>query len=221
MARRFDRRVLPEPVIALVRACQRRVPNRLGGGAALSGAWLSHRLSRDVDLFFDQAEQMRELVANLPAVSSECGVPIAIVRDAGSFIRARLGEGDESLELDLVHEATAPVDSSRPLVEGVLLESLADLRSAKLTCLLSRSEPRDLVDLLFLDRAGYAPERDLELALRKDAGIDPAILAWLLRQFPLQPLPVMLEPLTAAEFVAFRDELAERMRRIVSPPVPD
>ena len=46
----FDRRVLPDPVLGLVRACQRRVPAHLAGGAGLSGAYLAHRLSGDVDL---------------------------------------------------------------------------------------------------------------------------------------------------------------------------
>jgi hypothetical protein len=45
----FDRRVLPDPVLGLVRVCQRHVPAHLAGGAALSGAHLSHRLSGDVD----------------------------------------------------------------------------------------------------------------------------------------------------------------------------
>lgn len=113
---------------------------------------------------------------------------------------------------DLVRDLEAPP----PLVEGVLVESFADLRASKLTCLLSRSEPRDLVDLLFLDRAGHAPERDLAPALRKDAGIDPGALAWLLRDFPLSPLP-RLEPLTEGHLGAFRDQLAERFRRIAVP----
>lgn len=89
---------------------------------------------------------------------------------------------------------------------------------ALLTCILSRSEPRDLVDLLFLDRAGYPPEADLALALRKDAGIDPGIIAWLLGQFPTEPLPIMLAPLAPGELVTFRDELRERFRRLALPP---
>jgi hypothetical protein len=83
---------------------------------------------------------------------------------------------------------------------------------------LSRSEPRDLVDLLFLDRAGYPPEADLALALRKDGGIDPGVIAWLLGQFPVEPLPVMLLPLSSSELRAFRDELRERFRRVAMPP---
>ena len=95
------------------------------------------------------------------------GSKITTVRDAGSFVRARV-----------------------------------------------RSEPRDLVDLLFLDRAGFQPEADLPLALQKDGGIDPGVLAWLLGQFPISPLPTMLEPLTGDELAAFRASLGERFRRL-------
>ena len=110
-------------------------------------------------------------------------------------------------------------DVGRPSepVEGVVLEPFEDLRANKLTCILSRSEPRDLVDLLFLDRAGFRPEEDLSLALRKDASIDPGVVAWLLSEFPVEPMPIMLEPLTAADLLAFRNTLAERLRRLSVP----
>jgi len=98
-------------------------------------------------------------------------------------------------------------------IEGIVVESLADLRASKLICILSRSEPRDLVDLYFLDQAGFPPEHDLDIALRKDSGIDPGVLAWLLAQFPTHPLPVLLEPLTAEQLESFRTALAEKLRR--------
>lgn len=83
-----------------------------------------------------------------------------------------------------------------------MVESLPDLRANKLTCLLSRTEPRDLVDLCFLDRAGFPTEDDLAIALMKDGGIDPAILAHRLRDFPTAPLPQMLTPYSVAELAA-------------------
>ena len=102
-------------------------------------------------------------------------------------------------------------------IEGVQLEPFEDLRANKITCILSRSEPRDLVDLLFLDRAGFAPEADLPLALQKDGSVDAGVLAWLLSEFPVEPLPMMLQPLSTAELTAFRDTLAERLRRLSVP----
>jgi hypothetical protein len=212
----FDRRVVPDDALAFIRACQRRVPAHLGGGAALSGVHLGHRLSADIDLFCHEAEAVRALVRDIGSAAAEASIDVRIVRDAGSFVRATAQLADRRIEVDIVHDATRDIEAPPP-VEQILVESFSDLRAAKLTCILSRSEPRDLVDLLFLDRAGYPPEKDLALALRKDAGIDPGVLAWLLGQFPTTPLPVMLVPLDEPEVDAFRRELRERFRAIAVP----
>jgi hypothetical protein len=213
----FDRRVVPEAVLDLVRALQARATSHLAEGAALAGLHLSHRLSADVDLFCHDANHLRALVRELPDVARECGAQIRIVQDAGGFVRATVAVAGQALELDLVHEAIPDLEPPPSPVEGIVVESFVDLRAAKLTCLLSRAEPRDLVDVLFLDRAGHAPEADLAFALRKDAGIDPGVLAWLLRDFPTSPLPRMLVPLTERDVTSFRDELVERFRRVALP----
>jgi len=71
--------------------------------------------------------------------------------------------------------------------------------------------------LFALDQAGYPPERDVDLAIQKDTGIGPGVLAWLLSEFPTEPLPRMLLPLSPEKLRAFRDELAERLRRRALP----
>lgn len=210
----LDRRVIPDAVLDVVRAVQAREPAHLAGGAALSAAYLAHRLSADIDLFVHDASAHRRTCRAVVDVVTDAGGEIAVVQDAGSFWRATARIGSAALELDVVHESVADIADPPPPVDGVVVESLVDLRAAKLTCLLSRSEPRDLVDVLFLERAGYRPEDDLVHALRKDAGMDPAILAWLLRDFPVQPLPMMLLPLTVEELRSYRDDLRERFRRL-------
>lgn len=217
MPAEFNHQVVPEPVLRFVRACQARVRCHLGGGAALSGAYLGHRFSRDIDLMCHAKGDMRRLAQLVAEAALEVGGTAQIVQDAGSFVRASLSLPSNALEVDLVFEATGDLEPPMSL-EGVLVESLADLRAAKLTCILSRSEPRDLVDLFFLDRAGFPPERDLPLALHKDAGIDPRVLGWLLGQFPIEPLPRMLAPLTGEELKEFRDVLRERIRTMSVPP---
>lgn len=217
MTQTFDRRVVPEDVILLLRACQKRVAFHLGGGAALAGIHLRHRLSKDADLFLHDRAAHRELVTALPDVSAELGVQISILRDGGSFVRARATLATGPLELDLIHDAVPDIEAAPMAIEGIVVESLTDLRANKLTCILSRSEPRDLVDLMFLDRAGFPPEHDLPLALRKDAGIDPGVLAWLLGSFPVEPLPAMLVTLTSDELREFRDGLRERFKRVAVP----
>jgi hypothetical protein len=158
----------------------------------------------------------RELVAALGAISERVNASVEIVRDAGSHVRGRVDLGGDKLELDVVHEALPDLDAADE-IESVLVESERDLHASKITCLLSRSEPRDLVDLLFLERAGRPPEGELEHALRKGAGIDPGVLAWLLRSFPVEPLPNMLVPLSVEELKTYRDDLALRFKRLATP----
>lgn len=213
----FDRRVLSEHLLGFIRRCQSRGGGHLAGGAALAGAYLGHRMTGDVDLFFHDFEEMRLLVLALPDVASESGMKSEILRDARSLVRVRVETVETTTELDLVHEPLEDVEPPPPPLEGIVVESLTDLRAAKLTCILSRSEPRDLVDLYFLDICGYHPEDDLGAALRKDAGIDPGVLAWLLKSFPTEPLPSMLLPLSSEDLRRFRDELAERLKRIAIP----
>jgi hypothetical protein len=213
MRKTFDRRVVPDFVLDFVRACQVRVPCHLGGGAALAGAYLGHRTTGDVDLFVHDREEMRSLVGLLHKAAGEAGIGVTLLRDVGHLVRAQLkDQHGNTVEADIVHEPVADIAVPPPPLEGIVIESLADLRASKLTCILSRSEPRDLVDLYFLDQAGFPPEEDLGIALRKDAGIDPAVLAWLLARFPTYPLPKMLEPLTLEELEKFRDGLAGRFR---------
>lgn len=161
---------------------------------------------------------MRDLVRALPDVAQECRATVEVVRDTGHLVRATVATGTgRRLALDLVHESVPDLLPPPPAVEEVVLESLPDLRASKLTCILSRTEPRDLVDLYFLDQAGFPPELDLPLALRKDAGIDPGVLSWLLERFPVRPLPIMLSPLTEEQLASFRDALRERLRRAALP----
>ena len=212
----WDHRVVPPELLEFVRRTQRDAPCRLAGGAALSGAHLRHRISRDLDLFCDDRESVREVLSAAAHVATQLGGSLRIVRDGPSFVRGQIVLESHQVALDIAHEPSKPLQP-RVRIEGVLVDSLEDLRANKLTCLLSRVEPRDLVDLCFLDRAGLAPEDALALALEKDAGIDPGILSYLLMSFPTAPLPAMLKPLTEEELRSFRDELAERLRRAALP----
>lgn len=213
----FDARIASAEVLRFIRECQARVPCSLAGGVALSGAYLGHRLSKDVDLFFRDRSSLRLLTDALSEAAAAAGGSIKIVQDAGTFVRAELQISSQRIDVDLAVDST-PELAPPQVIDGVEVLSLEDLRASKLTCLLSRSEPRDLVDVLFLERAGFQAESDLELALKKDAGVDPGIMGWLLDQFPVAPLPVMLSPLTSGDLKVYRDALSARMRRLAKTP---
>ncbi len=146
MPNTLDRRVIPTRVLEFIRLCQQRVPCHLGGGAALSGAYLGHRVTGDVGLFSHDAEEMRLLVRLLSDIASDAEVSVTVLRDAGSLVRARMESPEGPFEIDIVHEPISDIEPPPGPIEGVVVESLVDLRAGKLTCILSRSEPRDLTD---------------------------------------------------------------------------
>jgi hypothetical protein len=94
-----------------------------------------------------------------------------------------------------------------------------EILANKLCALLSRNEERDLVDVFALERAGYRIEDALPLAARKDSGLTPASLAWILSQVEIEPetqhrLPGSVSP---AELRSFLDDLISRLTRIAFP----
>ena len=132
----FDRRVIPVSVLDFVRVCQSHIDCHLGGGAALSGAYLSHRLTGDIDLFSHQREAMRELAGLLPEAAATAGASVVILRDAGHLVRARFEAGDLVTEVDLVYEPIADIESPPPphrgsdrRIAGGLAGQQADLHS--------------------------------------------------------------------------------------------
>ena len=91
-----------EPVLAFVRACQRRTACHLGGGAAWAGAWLGHRTSRDIDLFCHDREDHRDLVRSLPELAEEVNGSLVLQRDSGGHAPAQLEVDGHHLEVHAV-----------------------------------------------------------------------------------------------------------------------
>ena len=87
----------------------------------------------------------------------------------------------------------------------------------KLTALVGRAEERDLVDVMFLERAGYSVEAALPAALDKDGGCTPATLAWLLSEITIPDgveLPAGVPP---GELRAYVTALIGRLLALAAP----
>lgn len=78
-------------------------------------------------------------------------------------------------------------------------------------------EERDVVDLLFLARAGYPVEGALQSAVAKDGGCTPATLAWLLSEMRIPDGVTLPGDVAPAELRAFVDDLVVRLRRAAHP----
>lgn len=188
----------------------------LTGGAALAGFHLGHRTTDDLDLFTHDAdafERGRFIVAD---IASALGGTFETRQDAPGFKRLVLGRGSEGLVIDLVKDsgpASAPIE-----VDRILVDSPAEIMANKLTAIVGRAEERDLVDVMFLERAGVSVEAALPLALAKDGGCTPATLAWLLSEVAIPDGASLPAGVAAEDLRTYVAGLIDRLMIRAAPP---
>jgi aryl-alcohol dehydrogenase-like predicted oxidoreductase len=95
-----------------------------------------------------------------------------------------------------------------------------EILANKLCTLLSRAEPRDLVDVLALERAGHRAEDAMALATQKEAGLTPAQLAWVLSQITIPNDAPIPGGFSASEVRIFLSDLIVRLTRLAFPDDP-
>ncbi len=191
----------------------------LTGGAALAAYHLGHRTTDDLDLFTSSAD-LDEGVSALQSVAEEMGASIQALRTSPDFRRFLLAAGAESVVVDLVRDRAPQIHVEKLNRDGVLVDPPAEILANKLCTLLSRGEVRDLVDVLFLERAGLRVEDALGPASTKDGGLTPAQLAWVLSQITLGPDSRIPAGITPDELRAFLEDLVSRLSRLAWPAAP-
>jgi hypothetical protein len=139
-------------------------------------------------------------------------------QEAPGFRRYALTRPDDGVVVDVVRDHVVQSGAAKPVVDGVRVDPPAEILANKLGALVGRSEERDLVDVMFLERAGLRVEAAMPLAMAKDGGCTPANLGWLLAQVSLPDgvaLPAGVEP---SELRDYLNALVGRLRRMAAPP---
>lgn len=189
----------------------------LTGGGALAGYYLDHRSTQDLDLF-TVSSSLEEAEASLAAVARELGANLEGVQTAPDFRRRLLRREAESVIVDLVLDRAAQIDPEKRRFGRVVVDSPEEIRANKLCALLARSELRDLADLKALEATGYPVDaRALRDAARKDGGLTPGQLAWVLDDFRISTDAPAVGEATPAELVEYKADLVARLIALSSP----
>ena len=188
----------------------------LTGGAALVGFYLHHRQTLDLDLFTTE-DHLEDGEAALFDAARELGATVERLRTSTSFRRFLVSRGDESVVADIVRDLAPQIDTEKPVRDGIRIDSPREIMANKLCTLLSRGELRDLVDVMALEQAGYGVEKHLALAARKDAGLTPAQLGWVLSQLEIGEDASPPGGVSADELRGYLDELVRRLSEVAYP----
>ena len=188
----------------------------LTGSTALAAFYLHHRLSEDLDFFTENPEEVREILPWLQETASQMDLRLEIRRQSKSFIDCFFESGGSGfLKIDFAHDAPFRLEKIRLLPEfQIYVDNLTDISCNKLSALYDRAEPKDFVDLYFLDREFSPFDQILERAKKKHIGIDDYWLAQSLQQVQtIQKLPRMLKEVNLASLREFFISKAKNLIR--------
>lgn len=154
----------------------------LTGGTAASRGYLNHRYSDDLDFFVNDDERFHLwLERMIIALSHQQQWLCQVLLKEERFARLNLVAGDMALKLEWVNDVPARVGDIVDHPALGRLDSPENILANKITALLDREEPKDLVDIWgFCCRMNLSIKEAIENADSKAAGIFPADIARLL-----------------------------------------
>jgi predicted nucleotidyltransferase component of viral defense system len=168
----------------------------LTGGTALSAFYLHHRNSVDLDLFTHDNYAFQRADDLTSQVGAKLNVDCQAVRLTSYFKHFQVGPKENPLTIHFSREYSAHLKPPNHFGE-ILVDSIEDIATNKICAALGRTEIKDLVDLYFLDKAGYSIINYFDLAKQKDGGLAYETLAYTLSQFDISEIPsFMIKPLT-------------------------
>lgn len=191
----------------------------LTGGAALAGFHLGHRETEDLDLFVasEALDILDEADLILGEVATELRATLEATRSFRDYRRRLISRSGEALVIDLVRDPTPQLIANKPLRGIVRVDPPEEIFANKLCTLLSRSELRDLVDVRALERSGLDLATGVANAARKDAGLTPGALAWVLSEITISADANPPGGVSAEELRGYVRTLCDRLDRMAFP----
>lgn len=184
----------------------------LTGGSALGIFYLDHRRSYDLDFFTTDTESMawHVLTNQLLGIAAGIGAQCRNLIASPEFQRFELTRGAEREILDFVIERVPQVDPQKASFDTIRVDTLREMIANKLCTLVGRTEVKDLIDLYFLWKQGHDILAHLPDAQRKEGGLDPAMISYLLAEVHVSAIPeYVLQPLSVAELNTFIRQLQQ------------
>ena len=177
----------------------------LTGGSALGIFYLQHRMSYDLDFFTTDTSIQWHLLDNEVRSISDCiEAHCEAITAAPTFRRYELKRKQEQEILDFVVEMTPQIDVEKTHFGKLRVDTLREITVNKICTLIGRCELKDLVDLFFLNKRGFTVRDHFAEARRKEGGLDPAMISFILARTVIDKAPdYVIEPLDLVDFRAF------------------
>ena len=153
----------------------------LTGGTTLSRGYFNHRYSDDLDYFVNYHPEFQR-IAELQAERLQKVFQNIEVDYKGEFFY-RIFAAERRLKIEMVNDVPSHIGAliNHPLLGTI--DSKENILANKITALIDRSLPKDIVDIFFLLKDGLSLKQALLDAHSKAAGIAPLLIAKIFSEF--------------------------------------
>lgn len=189
----------------------------LSGGAALVGFYLHHRETEDLDLFTTEGDAFERGAHILASAAAHLGAEMVARQQSTGFHRYFVSRGEEAVIVDLVLDRVPQIHVEKWERQGIRIDPPDEILINKLNTIASRSEIRDIVDVMALERAGFPVADALEGALTKDGGCTPATLAWVLSEVEIPDRVELPGGISVKAMREYLEQLIRQLRRAAAP----
>lgn len=157
----------------------------LTGGTALSRGYFGHRYSDDLDLFMNANPRFMEYAEIISNVLAKKYSIEAIIKSP-SYYSLKI---DKVLKLDMVNDVAKQVDKPKPLPLFSRTDNLDNILANKISAIVSRDEPKDIVDIWIMNKNMSIKWRQVfDQVDSKAVGIFPPAVAERIATFPIELL---------------------------------
>jgi predicted nucleotidyltransferase component of viral defense system len=156
-------------------------PFYLTGGTALSRGYYHHRYSDDLDYFVNNSPEFQRIAEEAISKLTDIFSDIKISLKDTHFVRIFTSE--EKLKIELINNVPSHIGTliDHPILGRI--DSKENILANKLTAIVDRTMPKDMVDLYYLLQDGLDLKKALVNAESKAAGIAPLLVAKMFGEF--------------------------------------
>ncbi|MCX8026750.1 MAG: nucleotidyl transferase AbiEii/AbiGii toxin family protein [Thermodesulfovibrionales bacterium] len=188
-------------------------PFYLTGGTTLSRGYYLHRFSDDLDYFLNDH-------AEFQTISERCIENLFQIFDDVKVIMAyerfyRIVVANRQLKIELINDV--PSHIGQKIVHPVLglIDSKENILANKITAIVDRCMPKDIVDIYYLLKDGLSIRKALTDVKSKAAGIVPIYVAKVIAEYDYSLLDTEIKWVTPVDSSEIKDFLTEVAIKIV------
>lgn len=156
----------------------------LTGGTALSRHYLQHRYSDDLDFFVNNHPDFKNQCKRIIDLLKQSKQKFEITTTADTFLRIMIENGQILLKVDFVNDVPFHYGGFEQSKIYNRVDNWRNILSNKI-CALSRYEPKDIIDIIFIARRySFNWENIFEEAREKDLWAEPLKICKIIKEMP-------------------------------------